>query len=167
MHTRSYHTFQPLNSKRANQSAWMHSLTCTVVLRIHKNAHYSACSSFATFSLTATCTWMDQFIKVSMGAKIRNRYNQVPHLTNDTNGKVTNSQLNTTDESQEVSSFPAVDKCRAPFAKKAGKWTAFCLSFVDQSNYIQYWLRTMLNRTPVSVKVVPDSPAYVQKCFIF
>ena len=30
---------------------------------------------------------------VSKGAKIRNRYNQVPHLTQDTNGKVTNSQL--------------------------------------------------------------------------
>ena len=26
--------------------------------------------------------------KVSKGAKIRNRYNQVPHLTQDTNGKV-------------------------------------------------------------------------------
>ena len=31
-------------------------------------------------------------MKVSKGAKIRNRYNQVPHLTQDTNGKVTNSQ---------------------------------------------------------------------------
>ena len=30
--------------------------------------------------------------KVSNGAKIRNRYNQVPHPTQDTNGKVTNSQ---------------------------------------------------------------------------
>ena len=30
--------------------------------------------------------------KVSNGAKIRNRYNQVPYLTQDTNGKVTNSQ---------------------------------------------------------------------------
>ena len=30
--------------------------------------------------------------KISNGAKIRNRYNQVPHLTQDTNGKVTNSQ---------------------------------------------------------------------------
>ena len=29
---------------------------------------------------------------VSKGAKIRNRYNQVPHLTQDTNGKETNSQ---------------------------------------------------------------------------
>ena len=32
------------------------------------------------------------FIKVSKGEKIRNQYNQVPHLTQDTNGKVTNSQ---------------------------------------------------------------------------
>ena len=34
--------------------------------------------------------------KVSKGAKIRYRYNEVPHLTEDTNGKVTNSQLYTT-----------------------------------------------------------------------
>ena len=47
--------------------------------------------------------------KVSKGAKIRNRYNQVPYLTQDTNGKVTNSQLDTTNESQEVSPFPAGD----------------------------------------------------------
>ena len=48
-------------------------------------------------------------IKVSKGAKIRKRYNQVPHLTHDTNGKVTNSQIDTTNESQEVSPFPAGD----------------------------------------------------------
>ena len=48
-------------------------------------------------------------MKVSKGAKIRNRYNQVPHLTQDTNGKVTNSQLDSTNESQEVSPFPAGD----------------------------------------------------------
>ena len=47
--------------------------------------------------------------KVSKGAKIRNRYDQVPHLTQDTNWKVTNSQLDTTNESQEVSPFPAGD----------------------------------------------------------
>ena len=46
---------------------------------------------------------------VSKGAKIRNRYNQVPHLTQDTNRKVTNSQLYTTNESQEVSPLPAGD----------------------------------------------------------
>ena len=38
-----------------------------------------------------------------------NRYNQVPHLTQDTNGNVTNSQLDTTNESQEGSHFPAGD----------------------------------------------------------
>ena len=32
-------------------------------------------------------------VKVSKGAKIRNRYNQAPYLTQDTNGKVTNSQF--------------------------------------------------------------------------
>ena len=47
--------------------------------------------------------------KVRKGAKIRSRYNQVPHPTQDTNGKVTNSQLDTTNESQEVSPFPAGD----------------------------------------------------------
>ena len=46
--------------------------------------------------------------KVSKAAKIRNRYNQVPHLTQDTNEKVTNSQLDTTNESQEVSSSQQV-----------------------------------------------------------
>ena len=49
------------------------------------------------------------FLKVSKGAQIRNQYNQVPHLTQDTNGKITNSQLDTTYESQEVSPFPAGD----------------------------------------------------------
>ena len=48
-------------------------------------------------------------VKVSKGAKIRNRYNQVPHLTQYINGKVTKSQLDTTNESQEVSPFPAGD----------------------------------------------------------
>ena len=48
-------------------------------------------------------------IKASKGAKIRNRYNQVSHLTQDNNWKVTNSQLDTTNESQEVSPFPGGD----------------------------------------------------------
>ena len=48
-------------------------------------------------------------IKVSKGSKIRNRYNQVTHLTQDTKEKVTNSQFDTTNESQEISPFPAGD----------------------------------------------------------
>ena len=52
---------------------------------------------------------LGQSNKVSKGAIIGNLYNQVPHLTQNTNGKVTNSQLDTTNESQEVSPFPAGD----------------------------------------------------------
>ena len=48
-------------------------------------------------------------VKVSKGENIRNRYNQVPHLTKDTNGKVINSQLDTTNDSQETNPFPAGD----------------------------------------------------------
>ena len=51
----------------------------------------------------------DVKVKVSKGAKIRNRCNQVPHLTQDTNGKVTKLTVDTTNESQEVSPFPAGD----------------------------------------------------------
>ena len=48
-------------------------------------------------------------IKVRKRANIRNRYNQPPHLTQGTNGNVTSSQLDITNESQEVSPFPAGD----------------------------------------------------------
>ena len=48
-------------------------------------------------------------MKVSKGEKIRIRYNQVPNLTQDTNGNVTNSQLDTTNENQEDSPFPVGD----------------------------------------------------------
>ena len=84
----------------------------------HKNIHY-LCED----GMEKTIPWdhsksrdgkripseMDISISNSWGAKIRNRYNQVPHLTQDTNGKVTNSQLDTSNESQEVSPFPAGD----------------------------------------------------------
>ena len=48
-------------------------------------------------------------MKVKKRAKIRNRYNQAPHLTQDTNEKVTASQLDITNENQEVSPFPVAD----------------------------------------------------------
>ena len=42
-------------------------------------------------------------LKVTKRGKIRNRYTiKHPHLTQDTNGRVTNSQLDITNESQEV-----------------------------------------------------------------
>ena len=37
-------------------------------------------------------TSFQNLLKVSKGAKIRNQYNEVPHLTQDTNGKVINSR---------------------------------------------------------------------------
>ena len=46
--------------------------------------------------------------KVRKKANIRSGYNQAPHLIQDTNGKVT-SQVDITNESQEVSPFPAGD----------------------------------------------------------
>ena len=39
-------------------------------------------------------------LKVRKRAKIRNCYNQAQHLTQDTNGKMTTSQLDITNESQ-------------------------------------------------------------------
>ena len=53
-----------------------------------------------------TCSKLE---KVRKRAKIKNRYNQAPHLTQDTNGKVTTSQLDITNESQEVNPFPVGD----------------------------------------------------------
>ena len=63
---------------------------------------------FHTFPRKRTFTHKEMK-RVSKGTKIKNRYNQVPHLTQDTNGKVTKSQLDTTNECQEVSLFPAGD----------------------------------------------------------
>ena len=48
-------------------------------------------------------------MKVRKAAKFRNRYNQVPHLTQDTKWESDKTQLNITNKSQEVSPFPAGD----------------------------------------------------------
>ena len=47
-----------------------------------------------------------KWVKVRKVAKIRNRYNQVPHLNQDTTWESDKTQLNITNESQEVSPFP-------------------------------------------------------------
>ena len=49
-------------------------------------------------------------MEVRKRAKIRNLYNQTPHLTQDTNGKVTTSQLDITNDSQEVNLFCLLSK---------------------------------------------------------
>ena len=66
--------------------------------RLTSNDHNSSPSAIGSGEL----------LKVRERAKIRNRYNQAPHLTQDNNGKVT-SQIDITNESQEVSPFPAGD----------------------------------------------------------
>ena len=46
--------------------------------------------------------------KVRKRTKIRNRYNQAPHLTQDTNGKVTHHKREPL--AQDVSPFPGINK---------------------------------------------------------
>ena len=58
---------------------------------------------------TSLASHPPSLIRVRKGAKIRYKYNQVPRLTQDINGNVTKSQLDTANESQEVSPFPAGD----------------------------------------------------------
>ena len=62
----------------------------------------------------------DHNTKVRKRKKIRNRYNQTQYLTQDTTEKVTSSQLDITNKSQEVSPFPAGDN-RAPINRRAQK----------------------------------------------
>ena len=72
-------------------------------------------------------------IKVRKRAKIRNRYDQAPHLTQDTNGKVTTSQLDITNESEYVSPFPADYHmaCRKYTKSLSVDW---CMSQIKRSN---------------------------------
>ena len=78
--------------------------TPTYWFRFNWSAAYALC--VLKLQYNQNCPFL---VQISKGAKIRNRYNQVPHLTQENNGKVTNSQLDTTNESQEVSPFPAGD----------------------------------------------------------
>ena len=54
-------------------------------------------------------------------AKIRNQYNQVPHLTKDTTRESNKTTINITNKSQEVSPFPAGDHKAAMNRRKSMK----------------------------------------------
>ena len=73
---------------------------------MHFNDHIFALD----YVVVKTPTLLSSHVKSRKRANIRNRYNQAPHLTQDTNGKVTTSQLDITNENQEVSPFPAGDQ---------------------------------------------------------
>ena len=72
-----------------NESKWQE------IIKLHINLEtLTSCNVEYIQDISSTLNnqfWKD-VLNVSNGAKIRNRYNQVPHLTQDTNGKVTNSQ---------------------------------------------------------------------------
>ena len=94
------------NNQGADQPVHLRSLISAFVIRYFESMISILSTSEILISLD---TRFSETMKVSKGAKIRNRYNQVPHMTQDTNGKVTNSQLDTTNENQEVSPIPAGD----------------------------------------------------------
>ena len=88
------------------QMCWDETIACLLRLNQYLAEDKLPCSRIEHSASTGGET---QTRKLSNGAKTRNRYNHLPHLTQDTNGKVTHSQLDTTNESQEVSPFPAGD----------------------------------------------------------
>ena len=74
-------------------ATWAYSLLlCCGDIHPHPGPVSSTSTISIDSSLSNSSCSMTNNLKVSNGAKIRNRYNQVPHLTQDTNGKVTNSQ---------------------------------------------------------------------------
>ena len=58
-------------------------------------------------------------VKVRIMAKIRNPYNQVPHLTQDTTWESNKTTINITNKSQKVNPFPAGDHKAAMNRPKA------------------------------------------------
>ena len=111
------------------------SLDCSMSFKLLAEHHLEllslkggwTCSSESTLVKIPHC-WKSSatahysnYIKVKTRAKIRTQFNQAPHLTQDTNGKVTSSQLVITNESQEVSPFPAGDH-KASINRRARKY---------------------------------------------
>ena len=94
----------------AKRSVWLASILFYNIYQIPLLSHNIPFSRqefcIAANPLRETHTYIH---KVRKRAKIRTRYNQVPHLTQDTNRKVTNSQLDITNESQKASLFSAGD----------------------------------------------------------
>ena len=71
----------------------LNTLLAKTLIRLRVCAGWSEPLLDAHTTLLEISCWRSNVIKVKMRAKIRNRYNQAPHLTQYTNGKVTTSQL--------------------------------------------------------------------------
>ena len=68
--------------------------------------------------------------KVRKTARIRNRYNQVPHLSQDTKWESNKITINISNKSQEVSPFPSGDYKAAMNRRESltlTSWLYFCL----------------------------------------
>ena len=74
----------------------------------------------------SSVTW-----KVRMTAKFRNRYNQVPHLSQDTKWESNKIRINITNKNQGVGPFPSGDN------KAAMNRTLTCATYVSV-NKMQY-----------------------------
>ena len=111
-------------------------------------------------------------VRKNFKAKIRNRYNQAPHLTQDTNGKVTNSQLDITNESQEVSPFPAGDH-KATINRRAQKHnkhtTEITWKIHKRSNALErsvklfYWRALTSFTLPTSLLILMCTRTHLRK----
>ena len=102
-------------------------------------------------------------MKVKKRAKIRNRYNQAPHLIKDSNEKVTTSQLDITNQSQEASPFPAGDHKESinRRAQKHNKNKTEKMAFHLNVTGVQFFQVTNLNRNltqfrPSEIHCQPD-----------
>ena len=73
-------------------------------------------------------------LKVRKEAEIRKRYNQVPHLTQDTTGESNKIQKHITNKSQEVSPFPAGDHKAAMNRRKTMRNTRHKNTFDPQKS---------------------------------
>ena len=105
------------------------------------------------FVLCTTC-----IIKVRKRTKVRNRYNQAPHLTQDTNGKVTTAQLGITNECQEVNPFPAGDH-KASINRRARQFIYIIIHSGWSLTRIYSW-RKGLNRSDVSTSCFSQHSSY-------
>ena len=67
------------------------------------------CHCYSVFQSFLQQSLLRVLVKVRKTARMRNRYNQVPHLSQDTKWESNKITINITNKSQEVSTFPSGD----------------------------------------------------------